>query len=112
MSPFFANYGFHPKLGVEPSQPCPLNRSATQKKEFFKADAITNRFDRIVTQLKALAEQSIRKYEENANESREDAPQYNVGQTVFVNTRNMKTNRPMKKGDDKWAGLYKVLKVY
>jgi len=24
----------------------------------------------------------------------------------------MKTNRPMKKGDDKWAGPYKVLKVY
>src|ERR1043165_2937315 len=24
----------------------------------------------------------------------------------------MKTNRPMKKGDDKWTGLYPILKVY
>src|ERR1043166_2616367 len=24
----------------------------------------------------------------------------------------MKTNRPMKKGDDKWAGPYPILKVY
>jgi len=63
VSPFFANYGFHPKLGVEPSQPCPPNRSPTQKREFFKANAIADRFDRIVTQLKALAEQSIRRYE-------------------------------------------------
>ena len=26
---------------------------------------------------------------------------YEVGQSVYVDTRNMKTNRPMKKGDDK-----------
>ena len=29
VSPFFANYGFHPKLGVKPSQPCPLTPSPT-----------------------------------------------------------------------------------
>ena len=27
VSPFFANYGFHLKLGVEPSQPYPLTLS-------------------------------------------------------------------------------------
>ena len=29
VSPFFANYGFHPKLGVEPNEPCPLTLSIT-----------------------------------------------------------------------------------
>ena len=32
VSPFFANYGFHPKLGVKPSKPCPLTLSLTQKR--------------------------------------------------------------------------------
>lgn len=112
VSPFFANYGFHPSLGTEPTKPCPPDRTPQQKKEFLKANNIADRFDRILTQLKALAAQSARRYEENANESREDAPRYTVGQEVFIDTRNMKTNRPMKKGDDKWAGPYKILEVY
>ena len=43
---------------------------------------------------------------------REDAPRFKVGEFAFVNTRNMKSNRPMKKGDDKFTGPYKILKVY
>jgi hypothetical protein len=31
---------------------------------------------------------------------------------VFVDTRNFKTNRPLKKGDDKWAGPYEIEAVY
>jgi len=29
VSPFFANYGFHPKLGIKPSQLYPLTLSLT-----------------------------------------------------------------------------------
>ena len=112
VSPFFANYGFNPQLGAEPSQPCPLNLPTTQRRQFFKANTVTDRFQRILTQLKALAQQSIDRYEQNANAHREEAPKYTVGQEVFINTRNMKTNRPMKKGDDKMAGPYPILKVY
>jgi hypothetical protein len=112
VSPFFANYGFHPKLGVEPSQPAQPTLSQSQRKEFFKANTIADRFNRILTQLKALAQQSIARYEHYANEKREDAPMFNIDDQVFVDTRNMKTNRPMKKGDDKLAGPFKVLKAY
>ena len=112
VSPFFANYGFHPRLGTEPSAPCPPSLSATQKREFYKANAVADRFERILTQLKALARQSAARYEEAANENRIDAPQYAPGDRVWVMTKNMKTNRPMKKGDDKWAGPYPIEKVY
>ena len=101
VSPFFANYGFNPKLGTEPSGPCPPNLSQTQKREFFKANSIADRFDKILTQLRALAKQSADRYEQNANAHREDAPRYKEGDEVYVNTRHMKTNRPMKKGDGK-----------
>jgi hypothetical protein len=112
VSPFFANYGFHPRLGTEPTQPCPPDLSSAKKREFYKANAVVDRFDRIITQLKALANQAIQNYENNVNEHREEAPKYAEGQRVWIDTRNMKTNRPMKKGDDKWDGPYTVLKAY
>ncbi|MDB5911071.1 MAG: hypothetical protein JWP34_5188, partial [Massilia sp.] len=112
VSPFFANYGFNPRLGTEPTKPCPPNVSVTQKREFLKANNIADRFDRILTQLKALSTQAAARYEENANDSRRDSPLFQVGQKVWVDTRNMKTNRPMKKGDDKWAGPFLITKVY
>ena len=109
---FFANYGFNPRLGTEPSQPCPPNLSTTTRKELFRANAVINRFERIITQLKALAADSRRRYEDNANANREASPIYTVGQEVFVDTRHMKTNRPTKKLDDKWAGAFRITKVY
>jgi hypothetical protein len=107
VSPFFANYGFNPRLGVEPSKPCPPNQ-----RQFYRANVIVDRFERIIAQLKALAQQSVDRYEEYANESREDAPRYQEGDKVYIDTRNMKTNRPMKKGDDKMSGPFLVKKVY
>ena len=97
----------HPQLGTEPSKPCPPNMSYTQKRQFYQANTVADRFERIITQLKALAKQSIQKYEDYANESREDAPRYSENQLIHVNTKNMKTSRPMKKCDDKWAGPYR-----
>lgn len=112
VSPFFANYGFNPRLGTEPTKPCPPNLSQAQKRQFYRANVVADRFERIITQLKALARQSAARYEEYANESREDAPRYQEGDQVYIDTRNMKTNRPMKKGDDKLAGPYPVKKAY
>jgi len=34
------------------------------------------------------------------------------GDIVIVNLENIKINRPKKKWDDKWDGLYPVLAVY
>jgi RNase H-like domain found in reverse transcriptase/Reverse transcriptase (RNA-dependent DNA polymerase)/Integrase zinc binding domain len=112
VSPFFANYGFNPRLGTEPTKPCPPNLSQTRKRQFYRANVVTDRFERIITQLKALAQQSAARYEKYANELREDAPRYQEGDEVYIDTRNMKTNRPMKKGDDKMAGPYPIKKVY
>ena len=58
ISPFFANYEFHPRLGVESSGPCPLNLSLLQKVQFYKVNVVANRFERILDLLKALAKQS------------------------------------------------------
>ena len=101
ISPFSANYGFHPRLDVEPSSPVPPNLSYQIKREFLKVNEIADRFD-LILKLKALAAQSIQKYDDYANKTRTDASLYEEGDKVWVGTRNMKTNRRMKKGEDKW----------
>ena len=57
ISPFFANYGFNPRLGIEPPQPYPP-LSGQARKEYLRANTIALRFERILDQLIALAKQS------------------------------------------------------
>ena len=58
VSPFFANYGFHPRMGVEPSQPLPPQISEAQKREFFRASEIAARFKAVIDKVAALARQA------------------------------------------------------
>ena len=62
---------------------------------------MANRLERIITQLKALTEQSIVYYKEGANRSQEDALVYREGDRVYVDLKNIKTNQPIKKGDNR-----------
>jgi len=112
VSPFFSNYGFNPRLGIEPPSPRPPHLSDTAKREYLRADAIAHRFERILDQLKALARASQQRYEDNATTRRDEVPIFHEGDMVMVSLENMKTNRPTKKWDDKWDGPYKVLKTY
>ncbi|KAI0990978.1 hypothetical protein K3495_g17209, partial [Podosphaera aphanis] len=52
VSPFFANYGFNPRLGTEPSDPCPPNLTLAKRQQFYKANAVIKRFERIIEQLR------------------------------------------------------------
>jgi hypothetical protein len=101
ISPFFANYGFNPRMGVEPPSPSPPTLSVQAKKEYLRADTIANRFERILTQLKALARITQQRQEDNANTRRDEGTLFQKGDMVMVSLENMKTNRPKKKWDDK-----------
>jgi len=65
-----------------------------------------------LTQLKALARISQQRYKDNANTCRDESALFYKGDIVMVSLENMKINRPKKKWDDKWDGLYPVLAVY
>ena len=62
---------------------------------------VANRLERIITQLKALVEQFIVRYKEGANYNQKDAPIYRERDKVYVDLKNIKTNRPIKKGDNR-----------
>ena len=111
VSPFFANYGFNPRMGVEPTKPPPPNISESQRREFFRASEIADRFKAILDMVTALARQAQNRYEENANRHREDAPRYRVGDKVFLDMQNYETGRPMAKLAPRFEGPFEVTKA-
>jgi hypothetical protein len=62
---------------------------------------MADRFDRILTQMKALAENTNRRYENQANRNKTNAPRYKIGDQIWISTKYIKTNKPIKKGDNK-----------
>lgn len=104
VSPFFANYGFHPRMGFEPVQP--VNRPAARDAKEF-AQRMQNIIDYVRSEI--LAAQA--RYEEQANKYRRPARRYHVGQQVWLDARNIKTLRPQKKLDWKYLGPFRVKKI-
>jgi hypothetical protein len=51
------------------------------------------------------------KYEDSANRKRTPAPRYQVGDKVWLKTKNLRTRRPSRKLDHLWSGPYPVVKV-
>ena len=104
MTPFFANYGYHPRIGFEPV--LPSRHPAARDSEGF------------VTKMKAIYEYlrseiylSQARYEEQANKKRTPARKYYEGQFVWLDARNIKTARPTKKLDWKRLGPFRIEKV-
>lgn len=111
VSPFYANYGFDPRIGVEPATPCPPAYSTHQKAEFFKAAEIAERFRNVLDQVSTLSRQAQDRYELNANTKRTDAPKYKAGDQVLLDTRNLTTGRPSEKLAPRWEGPFEILKA-
>ena len=112
LSPFFANYGYHPRLGVEPLDgpmpPLPIQ----QQKEYLRGEAIAEKFDRITKQLRTAMADAQEKQAFYANQKRVEAPPYEVGDKVFITTKNLRSDRPSKKLDSKREGPFTITKTF
>jgi len=101
MSPFYANYGFHP-VSSDPAASGPFNPAsklyAHWMHEVYKASA---------ERLEA-AHKRIRRY---TDPPRTEPPKYQVGDLVMLNGRNIKTRRPSRKLDHKNHGPFQVAKI-
>jgi transposase InsO family protein len=101
VSPFFANYGFHPRMGFEPVQP--VHRPAARDAEGF-ARKMQNIIDFVRTEIKAAQA----RYEKHADKKRRPARRFRVGQYVWLDARNIRTLRPQKKLDWKNLGPFRI----
>src|SRR5258708_831385 len=100
-TPFELNAGQHPCLGVEPT------RTSTVE----AADAFARRLGCTQEEAKAVLEQAADDMKQYYDQSRQSAPEYKVGDKVWLSLQNYSSNRPMKKLNHKWASPFAVMKV-
>jgi len=101
MSPFYANYGFHP-VASDPTASGPLNPAS----RFYAHWMLAVHKDSI-EQLEAAHERMWR----YTDPQRTEPPKYQKGQLVLLNGRNIRTRRPSQKLDHKNHGPFQVAKI-
>ena len=101
MSPFYANYGFHP-AAMNPAATEPLNPASQVYAHWIHAVYDESR--------KGLenAQEQIRRYTDPV---RKEPPAYQVGDLVMLNGRNIKTRHPSKKLDHKNHSPFQIEKI-
>ena len=105
MSPFFANKGFHPRMSFSP--PVDPGPSARERIQAAKANSIADKMGDILEFMKEQSTLSRRRMTEQANRQRSEVA-YEVGDLVFLSSKNITTARPSKKLDDKMLGPFKI----
>jgi hypothetical protein len=100
-TPFRLDSGQDPRLGSEPI------RTGTVEAASDFAKRIKSAEEEAKSALKKAAEDMARYYDAH----RSEAPEYSIGDLVWLDARDISTDRPTKKLSDKWLGPYKVDKV-
>jgi len=101
MSPFYANYGFHP-VSSDPAASGPLNPASKLYAHWMHAVHKAS-----AKELEA-AHARMRRY---TNPQRTEPPKYRIGDLVMLNGCNIKTRRPSRKLDHKNHGPFQVEKI-
>jgi hypothetical protein len=99
-TPFYLNYGRHPRMGFEPARQTNVQGAA----EF--SDQMQEIWKEARSALTTAAEDMSRFY----NEHRRKAPEILEGDQVWLSSKNLRTDRPSKKLDHKRLGPFKVAK--
>jgi len=101
ISPFYANYGFHPAATNPPTEE-PFNPASTKYAHWMSGVHEETR-----KELEA-AQERMRRY---TDPGRKEPPAYQVGDLVMLNGRNIKTRCPSKKMDHKNHGPFQIEKI-
>lgn len=100
---FVANYGFNPRLGFE-SLPTDLQSSP----QLLDAVQFTKKMESIHSLIKTEILEAQAHQEAYKNNHRTPAPNYRIGDMVYLSSKNITTQRPSKKLDWKNLGPYPI----
>jgi hypothetical protein len=103
MSPFYANYGYHPRMSI-------VERNPAQE-ENPTAEELVARLERTHQALRVNLQQAQENYKKYYDAHVNDDPQFQVGDLVWLSRKNIATNRPSAKLDAKRLGPFKILEV-
>ena len=107
MTPFFTNKGFHPQITFGPDDTD--YETAREQIQAAKAEDITGTMENILELMKKNAAKSQETMKRHADKHRKEIT-YEVGDQVFLSSRNITTDRPSKKIEDKMLGPFPIVK--
>jgi len=99
VSPFFANKGYHPNITVYPER-----NIASSRAHDFAID-----IDELQSTLKTEISAAQQRYQKSADVQCSPAPDFKVGDKVFVKAQFFQTTRPSKKLFKKYLRPYKII---
>lgn len=112
VSPFFANKGYHARMSFDMIPQAQDARNPRQNIQRAEADKFAQRMKGVWDYLQDYIGLAQSRMEEYANRRRQPMPNYQVGDSVYLDRRNIKTQRPSLKLDDKYLGPFKVLRKH
>ena len=99
VSPFFANKGYHPNITVHPERDIASSRARD-----FAVD-----LNELQSTLKAEISAAQQCYQKSADMRRSSAPDFKVGDKVFVKAQFFQTTQPLKKLSEKYLRPYEII---
>jgi hypothetical protein len=110
VSPFYANYGYEPRMDFDVNPPPPAP-SATARHAAQQAIALHDKMKEIWSGVKDSIKLSQGRAQAYQNQRRKD-PEISPGDFVYISTDKLHRSRPTPKLDFKWTGPYPVKSVY
>ena len=104
MSPFYANYGYHPRATA-------TVRTEPNTYEHPAAETLVDRLKDVHTELQAELEKARQSYKRKFDRRAKPLPPFKVGDLVWLNRKNIETTRPSPKLDFKRFGPFRITKV-
>src|SRR5579871_836630 len=102
VSPFFLSHGYNPRLG-DGIDLGPLTSVRHQRNPRETGDAIVRKLRQVTELAQTMMAAAQQRQEDIANRKRDPAPSFRVGDKVWLDLRNFKTDRPCRKLADKHA---------
>ena len=99
-SPFFAHYGYDPRMDFLDEQTLPTDDQ--------EARSFVVTMTELHAHLRTEMGYAQERQQENADRHRIPAPSFNIGDKVSLNAKNIRTQRPSRKLDNKLHALYEV----
>ena len=103
MSPFYANYGYYPRATIK--------ILSEKGHENPAAEAYVDHIRRVHEKLQTTLEQVQTRYKKEFDKNVAPAPEFKVGDRVWLNQRNIETTRPSQKLDFRHLGPFEIVDV-